>query len=197
METLITIVLRKFDLVEAKPSVNPSMDCSDRNILVSFLDSIVDNDEYISNFLVCYRTVVYTMHCNDIYYDEIRDDAFAREILFLIESKDHISMHLENNIEQYIVEEASENIQTMFIINMLTRDKPIGSQKRVISNIFSYKTWEVTSCAEMNLDSDNQQMYQTVVDFWNKIIRLAGESTNEELVDYIKQLLETFQKENM
>lgn len=197
VEALITVVLRKFDLVEAKPSVNPSMDCSEKNILVSFLDSIVDNDEYICNFLVCYRNVVYTMHCGDIHYDETRDDAFARAILILRESKSHISMHLENIIEQFLIEEASDNIQTMYIMNMLMSDKPIGNCKRMVGNIFSYRTWLLTSCAELELDSDNQQMYQKEVDFWNVIIAQAGKSANTELVEHIKQLLETFQKENI
>ena len=179
IECVLAIALEEVDLVSIYPEENP-YSTRERGILLSLLNANENNEAGLSDLILAYQTVVYSMEYETIKYDPKRDDVFTDRLTKLFFGIANPDKDLKDMYHRFMLEfNHSVNARNRYIrwlaSECLENEEYTGRLRYVIS----YDSWIDGSCFDFIGDEDTDEQkagyaekYRKSLAFWRDIQKI-------------------------
>ena len=204
-EIVLAIFLEDPDPIRIYPKPYPHLDPRKNGLMLSLIEMYENDERKITDLILTYSIVVFTMAHSTIKYNPKRDDPVAARLtkyFFNIDKPD------ENLIEIYhaFMTEMTHSggVKEVYIEKLAKSIERVDDYGHRIKNITSYDSWLWESALDYDLYDDNDDdghkdlssyvsSFNDEIAFWNGILNICKKSSSHEDVtlcieDYIARL---------
>ena len=204
-EIVLAIFLEDPDPIRIYPKPYPHLDPRKNGLMLSLIEMYENDERKITDLILTYSIVVFTMAHSTIKYNPKRDDPVAARLtkyFFDIDKPD------ENLIEIYhaFMTEITHTggVKEVYIEKLAKNIERVDDYGQRIKNIISYDSWLWESALDYDLYDDNDDdgnkdlssyvsSFNDEIAFWNGILNICKKSSSHEDVtlcieDYIARL---------
>ena len=171
LESMLAIFLEGLDPVSVYPAPYPHMDTRKRGVLLSLLEMVKRDETKLSEFVLSYSIIVYTMAHNTIKYDPKRDDVFAERLTKVFYGIVDPDENLKDVYHTFMVEIThSQDVRNAYIHRIASETDQEENIYRM-KNIISYDSWldeAAFDCLEEG-EEYNTEGYKKSLAFWKGI----------------------------
>lgn len=201
LEAVLSIFLDGTDPVSLYPVPYPHIDARERGILLSLLGAIKNDETKLSELILSYSIVVFTMAHESVKYDPDRDDIFAErltKVFFGIPDPDE---NLKDVYHAFMVETSrSQEVRNKYILRIASDCSKSEESILRMKNIIGFDSWLDEASADcFDDDTDEQKAgyaegYKKSLDFWSgvqEILKKDPESykqVQEDIEEYMSAL---------
>lgn len=209
LESVLSIFLDGIDPISLYPAPYPHIDTRKRGVLLSLLNTFKNDGAKLSEFILSYSIIVYTMAYKTIKYNPNRDDVFTERLTKVFYGIAEPDENLKDIYHAFMLETTqSQKVRNKYILRLASNFSESEENILRIKNIISYDSWldEATYDLIDDDDTDEQKArcaenYKKSLEFWKEvqvILKKAPESyvrvqkNIEEYIGMLEEYCESF-----